>query len=141
MNRIHLVDNRDLHNIVRDYDLDRDIAHKDDAFSVDMWVKEQMSLGDNSPVVYFKMQGTEDEGPLDEKDFMIVLMTPYQREVIADFATDKVFVGSTHETTGYDFQLTTLATVDNYGAGCLVAFCLSNKIDATAMKEFFGAVK
>lgn len=28
--RLHILDKRDLYNIVRDYDLDRDIAHKND---------------------------------------------------------------------------------------------------------------
>lgn len=141
LDRVHLVDRRDLHNIVRDYHLDRAIVHRDDAFSVDMWVKEQMALGDNSPVLYHKKQGTEDEGPLSKEDFMVVLMSPYQREVITIFASDKVFVDSSHGTTGYDFQLTTTATVDNYGAGCPVAFCLSNKIDGMAMGQFFSAIK
>lgn len=98
-----MVDKRDLHNIIRDYDLDIDIAHKDDAFSVEMWVQEQISLKEVSPVLYYKMQGQEDGGPLLKEDFMIVLMTPYQREVLDDFASEKVCVDSSHKTTDHDF--------------------------------------
>lgn len=36
IDRIHIVDKRDLYNFVRDYNLDRDVAHKNDAFSVEM---------------------------------------------------------------------------------------------------------
>lgn len=32
-------------------------------------------------------------------------------------------------------------TVDEYAAGCPVAFCISNRVDAVAMKAFFSAVK
>jgi len=41
----------------------------------------------------------------------------------------------------HDFQLTTLLVVDEFGAGCPVAFCLSNKIDTVAMSRFFLSVK
>ncbi|KAL5236531.1 hypothetical protein ACI65C_003941 [Semiaphis heraclei] len=44
VNRFHAVDKRDLHNIVRDYDLDRDIVHTNDAFSTEIWVQEQILL-------------------------------------------------------------------------------------------------
>lgn len=141
MSRIDLVERRDLHNITRDYNLDKDIADKNDSFSTEMWVKEQMSLKDDSPVLYFKMQGCEDGGPLAADDFMIVIMTPYQREVIANYSNDNVCVDSTHKTTGYDFQLTTQLSVDEFGAGCPVAFCLSNRVDCVAMEQFFGSVK
>lgn len=141
VNRFHAVDKRDLHNIKRDYDLDRDIVHKNDAFSTEMWVQEQMLLEEKSPVIYFKMQGCEKEGSLLKEDFMIVIMTPYQKDVLVKYATDRICVDSTHGTTSHDFQLTTLLTIDEYGAGCPVAFCLSNRIDSVAMSNFFLSVK
>lgn len=141
ISRLHLVDKRDLHNIIRDYKLDRDIAHKNDALSVDMWVQQQIDLKENSPVLYFKPQGEEDGGSLLKEDFMIALMTSYQREVLVDCASDKVCVDSTHKTTDHDFQLTTLVTVDEFGAGCPIASCLSNRVDVTAVTQFFESVK
>jgi len=136
VNRFHAVDKRDLHNIKRDYDLDKDIVHTNDVFSTEIWVQEQMLLKEKSPVAYFKMQGCEKEGPLLKVDFMIV-MTPYQIDVLSKYATDRICVDSTHGTTSYDFQLTTLLVVDEFGAGCPVAFCLSNRIDTVAMSRFF----
>lgn len=78
IHRLHIVDKQDLYNIVRDYELDRDVVHKNDAFSTEMWVQEQMALGEDSPVLYFKMQRCEKNNELMKDDFMIVLMTKYQ---------------------------------------------------------------
>jgi len=36
VNRFHAVDKRDLYNIKRNYDLDRDIVHTNDAFSTEI---------------------------------------------------------------------------------------------------------
>lgn len=92
----------------------------------------------DSPVHYFKMQGQDDEVLLSKDDFMIVLMTPYQRDVISNYTDDKVLVDSTHETTNHDFLLTPLESADEYGVGCPVAYCLSNRVDTIAMKVFFS---
>lgn len=140
VNHLHAVDKRYLHNIVRGYNLDRNIVHTNDAFSIDKWVHEQMLLKEMSPIAYFKMQGCE-KGPLLKEDFMIVIMTPYQKDILAKYATDRVCVDRIHETTNHDFQLTTLLTIDEFGAGCPVAFCLSNRIDAVAMSLFFLSMK
>lgn len=141
IHRLHIVDKRDLYNIVRDYELDRDVVHKNDAFSTEMWVQEQMALGEDSPVLYFKMQGSEKNDDLMKDDFMIVLMTKYQQDILSKYAIDKVCIDSTHGTTEHDFQLTTMLTIDEFGAGCPVAFCISNRIDSVAMSQFFTSVK
>jgi len=96
-----------------------------------------MLLKEKSPVTYFKMQGCEKEGPLLIGNFMIVIMTPYQIDVLSKYATHRICVDSTHGTTSYNFQLTTLLVVDEFGAGCPVAFCISNRIDSVAMSRFF----
>ncbi|KAF0738422.1 SWIM-type domain-containing protein [Aphis craccivora] len=59
------------------------------------------------------MQGCEKEGPLLKDGFMI------------------------HPWNYHDFQLITLLVVDEFGAGCPVAFCLSNRIDTVAMSRYF----
>lgn len=55
-----------------DYELDRDVIHENDAFSTEMWVQEHMALGEDSPVLYFKMQGCEKNDDLMKDDFMIL---------------------------------------------------------------------
>lgn len=42
---------------------------------------------------------------------------------------------------GFDFQLITLLCVDEFGAGFPVAYCITNRVDKTAMLTFFKAVK
>ena len=53
----------------------------------------------------------------------------------------RVCIDSTHGTTGYDFYLTTLMFVDEFGSGFPVAWCLSNHEDTTFMTVFFNAIK
>jgi len=62
-----------------------------------------MLLKEKSPVIYFKMQGCEKEGPLLKDDFMIVIMTPYQIDVLSKYATDRICFDTTHGTTSHDF--------------------------------------
>ena len=141
LSRLHLADKRDLYNIVREYGLDRDIVHKNDAFNTDMWVQEQAALGDDSVVLLYKAQGSDYDGPLKTEDFMIVIMTKYQQAVLHKFASEKVCVDNTHKATDHDFQLTTVLTIDEFKAGCPVAYSISNRVDFVAMAEFFTAVK
>lgn len=56
---------------------------------------------------------------------MLVIMTSYQKAVDGP-SVKKICIDSTHGTTGYDFSLTTLVTVDEYGAGFPLAVCISN---------------
>lgn len=72
---------------------------------------------------------------------MIVLMTLYQRDLIVSYGGEKILTDSTHKCTDHDFELTSLVTVDEYRAGTPVSFCLSNRIDKTAMVQFFESVK
>ena len=48
---------------------------------------------------------------------------------------------STHGTNMYDFQLTSIMVTDDHGEGFPVAFCISNRIDCTAMAVFLSAVR
>lgn len=137
-----VVERKDLLNIIDEFHLDKDKVHANDAFSVDMWVQSQRQNGDCDMVVLYKPQGVDDWGTdLQEKDFMLVLMTKYQEDLLTKFGTEKILIDSTHGTTEYDFQLTTLMTVDEFGAGIPGAFCISNRIDSSAMAVFFRAIK
>uniref|UniRef100_A0A1B6DZ53 C2H2-type domain-containing protein n=1 Tax=Clastoptera arizonana TaxID=38151 RepID=A0A1B6DZ53_9HEMI len=60
MGRKHLVNKRDLYNIVRDYKLGKDVQKIDeDEDSVNMWEEEQNSLGENSPSSFEEIETTE----------------------------------------------------------------------------------
>ena len=42
---------------------------------------------------------------------------------------------------GYDFKLTTILVVDEFGEGCPAAWCLSNREDLPLLRVFFDAIK
>lgn len=46
VNCFHAVQKHNLHNIMRGYDLDRDIVYKNDVFSMEIWVQVQMFLSE-----------------------------------------------------------------------------------------------
>jgi hypothetical protein len=100
------------------------------------------SLENDSPILLFKDQGLPDEsGHLKHEDFQLVIMTPFQKLMLNDFGNNIICVDTTHGTNAYDFNLTTLLIVDEFGAGCPVAYLFSNRIDAGALKLFFLSIK
>ncbi|KAK3918851.1 Transcription factor hamlet [Frankliniella fusca] len=148
--RRHAIDSQDIHNIIRDFNLDTSRCNKEDAVSVDVWVDQMGCLEvKDSPVIFYKRQNEMKIGDrfvkveqfLEPEDFLLVIMTPYQRKMAEKFASSRILIDSTHGTNQYDFQLTTLLTIDEFGAGVPFAFCISNRINETAMKAFFSSVK
>lgn len=71
-----------------------------------------------SPILYFKIQVCEKECLLLMDNFMIVIMTSYQKYILAKYATNRECVDNTHGTTSHTFQLTTLFTVNEFGSSC-----------------------
>lgn len=95
-----------------------------------------------SPVLKYKNQNEKDlHGDLDQVDFFLVLMTEFQAQQLSQFGRHKICIDGTHGTNAYDIQLYTLLVVDEYGAGCPVAFCFSNRSDEYIFKLFFEAIK
>uniref|UniRef100_A0A6P7HAU8 Uncharacterized protein LOC114346433 n=1 Tax=Diabrotica virgifera virgifera TaxID=50390 RepID=A0A6P7HAU8_DIAVI len=68
-------------------------------------------------------------------------MTKFQEKQLKLFGSDKICVDSTHGTTGYDFLLTTLMVVDEFGEGVPTAFLLSNRADTNVLAYFFNSIK
>lgn len=59
--RIHLLEKKDIHNIKRDFNIAYSTKrHENDAISVNIWVKEMMDKGNESPILYYKQQGEND---------------------------------------------------------------------------------
>lgn len=82
-------------------------------------VREMNKMGDNSPLLVYKPQG-ERFAYLD-KDFCLVIMTVAEKEMLK-FGHEKICIDSTHGTNPYDFLLTTLLVVDDFGekSSCLM---------------------
>ncbi|XP_067134139.1 uncharacterized protein [Centruroides vittatus] len=97
---------------------------------------------EQSPVLYFKQQGEVDaQQKLGNEDFILIIMLPIQQELLKMLGQQMICVDSTHGTTAYDFYLSTILTVDEFGSGLPCAYCLSNRIDTTSYSLFFAAVR
>ncbi|KAK3915726.1 Tryptophan synthase beta chain [Frankliniella fusca] len=70
-----------------------------------------------------------------------MISSPYQREELSYFTDNKVLIDSTHGTNSYDFQLTTVETVDSAGVGVPVGYCISNHVTKDFMKQYFRILK
>ena len=131
VNRLHLTTRKDIHNIERSFGLRRAERHKNDATSVDVWVQDMVKC-DTNPVLLYKPQDqdtTQDCPSLGRNDFILVLQTPLQRDLLNTFGNNIVCMDDTHGTNSYDFSLITVLVVDEFGEGCPVAWCLCNRTD------------
>uniref|UniRef100_A0A2S2NX01 ZSWIM1/3 RNaseH-like domain-containing protein n=1 Tax=Schizaphis graminum TaxID=13262 RepID=A0A2S2NX01_SCHGA len=136
--RIHLLEKKDLHNIRRDFNITYSTKHhENDAVSVKLWVDRMKSKDDHSPILYFKPQGEIDLNVphFIENDFCLIIMTQYQSEMLVQFGNDKICIDGTHGLNSYNFQLYTIVVIDEYGNGYPVAFCFSNKSDIIVLKN------
>jgi hypothetical protein len=61
--------------------------------------------------------------------------------MLVKFGNDIVFIDSIHGTNLYDFHLTILLVVDEFGNGIPVAFCISNKKDTATWITFFEKLR
>lgn len=95
--------------------------------------------------MYYKGQDENDwigeQGVLSKQDFVLILMTNFQEEQLKKFGSNKICIDGTHGTNAYDIQLYTIVTVDEFGSGCPVAFCLSNRSDEVVFQLFFDKIK
>lgn len=140
---IHLLTRKNIANIDRTFCLHGIQRHKDDATSVDLWVKQMKSQDDN-PVILYKVQGqkapVECAGMADQ-DFVLAMQTPLQASMLKQFSAKVICFDGTHGTNGYNFTLVTVMVVDEYGEGLPVAWCISNKEDQTLLANFYRAIR
>ena len=142
LQRHHILDKKDINNIQQAYGLKDVQRHANDQESVLAWIEEFQSSPETNPILFYKMQGEEnEEHPPQKEDFMIIVQRPIQKTMLQKFGAKGVCIDSTHRTTGYDFYLTTLMVVDEFGSGFPVAWCLANHEDTTFMTMFFNIVK
>ena len=142
--RLHLLEKSDIRNIDKEFGIKDVQRHPNDQMSVLSLIKELgESEGSDSPILYYKTQGQIDpkHKEFTRDDFMIVIQTKAQRERAIQFGNDGVCCDATHGTTIYDFLLTTLLVIDEFGEGQPIGWCLSNKEDEEFLKVFFKYLK
>ncbi|XP_075542687.1 uncharacterized protein LOC142576437 [Dermacentor variabilis] len=147
--RLNRITRQDLHSIMRDARNAERLDAKD-YVSVQLWVERMHGERDN-PVLFFKHQGQPDKSDilersseelLEDRDFMLVIMTLPQQELFSVVGADRVCVDGTHgRAAGLDLQVITVLGLDECGAGFPVAYCITNRTDQKAMCTFFAAVR
>ena len=140
--RKHLIEKQDIVNIERAFGLRKLQRHAIDQQSTLSWISDWEESTDN-PVLYYKLQGEEAEDGYDlaKDDFFLVIQTPFQREMLLKFAQKGICCDSTHGTNGYDFLLTTIHVIDEFGEGVPAAWCISSHEDYTTMVIFMNEIK
>ena len=140
--RYHLAAKKDLANIMSSFGVSEVQRHPDDQESVRAWI-EQWKMSESNPVLFHKFQGESapDGFDLTKDDFMVIIQSPFQKEMAQKFSSKGICVDATHGTTGYDFLLTSLVVIDEYGEGFPIAWCLSNHEDFTHMCIFYQTIK
>ena len=143
LSRHHIVESRDILNIKKEFGLNEVQHHDNDQQSVFAWIKE-WETSDSNPVLFYKLQGEEcpDKSlSLSKNDVIVILQTEEQKHLARQFGHKGVCCDSTHGTNAYDFFLTTVLIVDEFGEGVPIAWCISNHEDYNMMKIFFSKVK
>lgn len=140
MDRIHLLERKDLHNIKRDFSLGYSTRrHENDAVSVKLWVETMKQL-EESPILYFKEQG-EIDACFTKDDFILIIMNEFQAKRLTTLGKSKICIDGTHGLNSYGFQLYTIMVVDEFGSGVPGAFCFSNRADTILFQLYFRCVK
>ena len=93
--------------------------------------------------MYYKLQGEEAENGYDlaKNDFSLVVQTPFQWEMLLKFAQNGICCDSTQDTNGYDFLLTTIHVIDEFGEGVPATWCISSQDVLTTMVIFMNEIK
>lgn len=69
----------------------------------------------------YKAQGTE-YFKLDINDFVLIILTETQKEVLKKFGSGKWCIDSTHSTNQYNINCTTIIVIDEFVEGYPAAF-------------------
>lgn len=141
--RIHMLTRQDLYNIEASFNLtSKAVRHKDDALSVDSWVK-QMQATDQDCVMLYKPQGVvlEEIPNFKSDDFILMIMTSAQLDILRKYSSDCICIDGTHGLNSYDFELNTLLVIDDIREGFPCAFLISNRSDTQVMQLFFFKIK
>nr|XP_023028933.1 uncharacterized protein LOC111517119 isoform X1 [Leptinotarsa decemlineata] len=140
--RIHLLTRKDLYNIEHTYNLnDTSLRQKnDESVSEQEWIEK---LQNSNCILFYKPQDcvSEEYSFLKGDDFVLILMTEGQRDILSKFGNDCICVDGTHEMNSYGFELITLMVVDEMREGFPCSFMISNRTDEEVMVLFFSCIE
>ena len=139
LQRIHLIDKQDIDNLARSFGVSSVQRHCNDQDSVSAWISEWKTK-EHCPILYHKFQG-ESSDQFKKEDFVIIIQTDFQRTLLEKFGCNGICGDSTHGTNMYDFVLTTMMVIDDFGKGQPVAWLLSNHESFEFLEVFFTKIR
>ncbi|XP_050314961.1 uncharacterized protein LOC126749334 [Anthonomus grandis grandis] len=142
LKRIDLLTSKDVDNIKVKYNIEAKYGkrHPNDALSVDLWVREcQSKPPHENMVLFYKKQG-EDSEDFRKMDFCLIIMNSFQELMLKKFGNNVIAVDSTHILNNYDFEMSTVMMIDDFGEGVPVAFMFSNRKDTYVYHVFFKTI-
>lgn len=77
---------------------------------------------------------------LKKDDFVLIIMTDGQKEMLQKFGNDCVCIDGTHGLNSYGFQLITLLVLDDMREGFPTAFVISNRTDEDVLYIVFATI-
>ncbi|XP_070377088.1 uncharacterized protein [Dermacentor albipictus] len=140
---VHLAERTTLHNIKRQFNIAApERCHTNDAVSVDTWVLAMKEKGETLVRLYKAQGAVHPSGTFSSADFALVLITEPQKELLEELGpAGTVCLDSTHGTTGYQFELTTLLVLDKVGSGVPIAYFICNRMNEQILTAFFKCLE
>ncbi|XP_056638648.1 uncharacterized protein LOC130446417 [Diorhabda sublineata] len=140
--RIHLLTRKDLYNIQASFNLSsKTVRHKNITVNIDAFIK-QLQIS-NECILYYKPNGVyaEDVAELKLDDFLLIIMTPAQLDLLIKYGHDCICLNGTHGVKKFDLELNTLMILDELREGFPCAFLISNRLDLQVLSLFFSKIK
>ncbi|XP_033633577.1 uncharacterized protein LOC117295121 [Asterias rubens] len=118
------------------------LKQRNEKDSVLAWI-QQWEKTEENPILFFKMPGTnlDSDMGLFSEDYIIVVQSPFQKHMAQKLASQGMWCESTEGTTLYDYHLTTLFAFDEFLDDFPLAWCISNRDDASTVRIFFTELK
>ncbi|GFT37637.1 MULE domain-containing protein [Trichonephila clavipes] len=92
-----LIGKKDIHNIKKDFNINGYVKrHGVDAVSVKLWAQEMKNNGENCIVFFKEQEQSGNDYCLKDEDFVLVIMTDFQKEMITKYGMDKICIDGTH---------------------------------------------
>lgn len=140
LTRTNLITRKDINNIKSSFhiSIQDGVRHENDSLSVDMLVNQCNEVGND--VLLYKKQG-EEYPNLKVEDFCLIFMNGVQENMLRKFGNSVIAIDSTHGLNRYDFELTTIMVLDEFGEGFPVSSMFTNRKDVLIHNIFFECIK
>lgn len=135
--RIDLITSKDLYNIKRAFKIKKE-ARVHNSF-IDGWT-EVYEKDNLNQVLLFKRQG-DPHDLIDPNDFCLITMNETQGKMLKTFGNNIIAIDSTRGIHKYDFELTTVMVIDEFGEGFPGACMITNSKDAVLFELFFSSIE